>query len=235
MTQQRGRLRRGGRTSRVGAPFLPPLVAAAPVPGASVVGSQAARPCGRLFLRLCGRLPRGRGLTSARALPSSGALARRALVGGIPPALARLSAPVLALRAPPVRCGLRAGPLALPARPSSRALGGRSCPLRPGLPCRPAGAAPPGLARSSPSGGSRAAARRSGGCVPRPRWAGVWRAAARRPRSWGCASAGRTPFAGKIKKAPIRKVVQIFHLDFSGQGRLYWKYGRHPNPLCRVQ
>lgn len=152
MTQQRGRLLRGGRTSRVGAPFLPPLVAAAPVPGASVVGSQAARPCGRLFLRLCGRLPRGRGLTSARALPSSGALARRALVGGIPPALARLSAPVLALRAPPVRCGLRAGPLALPARPSSRALGGRSCPLRPGLPCRPAGAAPPGLARSSPSG-----------------------------------------------------------------------------------
>ena len=80
--------------------------------GLSAVVLAAARRCRSAFLRLCGRLPRGRRLPAARALPSSGALARRSLAGGFPPALARCGAPVLALRAPPVRCGLRAGPLA---------------------------------------------------------------------------------------------------------------------------
>ena len=131
------------------------------------------------LLRLCGRLPRG------RASPS-----RVAVLGRARPCAAqarhppRLAAPagaaVLALRAPPVRCGLRCAPVpsgrALPgsgflavAFAFGRAPGGSSG--RPGC-----GSPPRGLVLSSgwcaapsPGGGSRAALRRSGGFVPRPR------------------------------------------------------------------
>ena len=100
----------------------------------------------------------------------------------LPPAAARCGGPVLALRAPPVRCGLRSAagppvalsPLRAPAgRPplwSGSLLGrcgsgGASLPRRG---CR----APRLRGGSSPRGGSRPAARASGGRVPRPRAGG---------------------------------------------------------------
>lgn len=154
----------------------------------------AARRCRSAFLRLCGRLPRGRGLAPARALPSSAALARRSLAGGFPPALARCGAPVLALRAPPVRCGLRAGPLAPAALRllGARARSGRAPPAAGLALSFGASVAAPPAGALGPLRGPRGAAFRA------PAGRGVWRAAARRPAA-ASGQIARVVLAGKCK------------------------------------
>lgn len=119
------------------------------------------------------------GFALARCRPRPRSPVRRA--SAAPPRLAApAGAAVLALRAPPVRCGLRCAPV-----PSGRALPGSGFlavafafgRAPGGSSGRPGGGSPPrGLVLSSgwcaapsPGGGSRAASRRSGGFVPRPR------------------------------------------------------------------
>lgn len=171
---------------------LPVLVAARPLRGRSRGLLAAARLPRAAFLRLCGRRwvafgscprrPRARSPAAARARrpPASARCARRCSPRLPPPALARL----------------RAGPLAPPARPWSRALGGRSCPLRRVPPAARAGAGGWAARGGSPRGGSRPAARASGASFLAPA-RGVWRAAARRPAAAGKHPQGFPVLAGK--------------------------------------
>lgn len=142
-------------------------------------------------------------LRAASARSRSCARSRVAVLGRARPPLPRWRLPpgLGALRRACARPPRPSGALRAargPPRACCAALAGRSCPLRPGPPCRRAGAVLRGLGRGSPGGGSRPAARASGGCVPRPRRAGVWRAAARRPAA-ASGQHARVVLAGKCK------------------------------------
>lgn len=122
----------------------------------------------------------------------------------------------------------RAAPVVVSAAAGVAGMHPRRSPLRTAPPApRPSGAAG-GQGRASPLAGWPLGAfrplRRAGAR------SGTAPLAARSPRTAALASLARCGCSEKNKKAPIRKVVQIFYLDFSGQGRLYWKYGRHPQP-----
>ena len=186
---------------------LLPVLVAAPSgwPPASPAAARGSPPG---LARFCSPPPGspGRRFCASAGGAGSPAAPARAVLGrarppplgrGVPPprrAAARLCSPRLS---PPALARLRAGPLAPPARPWSRALGGRSCPLRRVPPAARAGAGAWVSRGGSPRGGSRPAARASGGRVPRPRAAGVWRAAARRPAAAGKHPQGFPVLAGK--------------------------------------
>lgn len=202
---------RGGRARRWAArPARPRRRAPAPRSLPAVVLAAARLPRAA-FLRLCGRLPRGRRLPAARALPSSGALARRSLAGGFPPALARSGAPVLALRAPPVRCGLRAGPLAPAALRllGARARSGRAPPAAGLALSFGASVAAPPAGALGPLRGPRGAAFRA----PAGRGFGALRRAGPLRRG----SIRRASPSSRVKKsARIRKDVHKIALAISG-------------------
>lgn len=174
---------RGGPPRRWGGSACPSSSPRARPRALSAVVLAAARLPRAAFLRLCGRLPRGRRLPAARALPSSGALARRRPVLGFPPprpaaagrcspsAPLRCAAGCAPPRAPPVALSPLRAPAGRPPLWSGSLLGrcgsgGASLPRRG---CR----APRLRGGSSPREGSRPAARASGGRVPRPRAGGV--------------------------------------------------------------
>ena len=199
---------RGGRARRlVGGSPCPSSSPRARPRALSAVVLAAARLPRAAFLRLCGRLPRGRRLAAARALPSSGALARRRPVLGFPPprpaAAGRCSpsaplrcaagcAPPRALRSPSPRCGLPLVALRSGRAPcwAAAAPAGPPC-LAAGAGLLGCGAAPPRAGALGPLRGPRGVAFRApargavwGWLVPppgsrqsRPRQAG--RAAAR--------------------------------------------------------
>ena len=136
-------------------------------------------------------------LRAASARSRSCARSRVAVLGRARPPLPRWRLPpgLGALRRACARPPRPSGALRAargPPRACCAALAGRSCPLRPGPPCRRAGAVLRGLGRGSPGGGSRPAARASGGCVPRPRRAG------------GLARCGAPPCCGERADCPRR-------------------------------
>lgn len=187
---------RGGSSRRARSPLrrlaLPVVVAApsgwpSPSPPAArgsppgLSGCARGRATARPFCASAVRL-RAVGPCGPRASPSSGALAPSRPRARLPPALARCGGPLLALRVPPARSGLRCvlaplvalAPLRAPAGRPALWSGSRRAAVAPaGPPCLAARAAAWLAGRSSPRGGSRPAARASGGCVPRPRALGL--------------------------------------------------------------
>lgn len=206
---------RGGRARRWAArPARPRRRAPAPRSLSAVVLAAARLPRAA-FLRLCGRrwVACGSCPRRPRARSPAAARARR------PPASARCGAPVLAsLVASGSRSAARGPPRASFA-PVAPGAWWALVPAPAGPPCRAAGAGG-WLARGgSPRGGSRAASRRSGGFVPRPRAVGVWRAAARRPAAAGKHPQGFPVLPGKIKKHQSGKWCEKLLSIFPGECR----------------
>ena len=178
-----------------------PVLVAAPSgwPSASPLAARGSPPGLARLARRRPALPVGvfAALRAASARSRSCARSRVAVLGRARPPLPRWRLPpgLGALRRACARPPRPSGALRAargPPRACCAALAGRSCPLRPGPPCRRAGAVLRGLGRGSPGGGSRPAARASGGCVPRPRRAG------------GLARCGAPPCCGERADCPRR-------------------------------
>lgn len=217
----------GGSSRRARSPLVRlalPVVVAAPSGGAR---PRLWRPGARLrayavalavglppaLLRLCGAPPRGRALWPSRVA----VLGRARAVAASGSASPRLGPLRRACARPPrasgsLRAALRPAPLVALAplrapggRPALWSGSRRASAASAGPPCLAARAAVLLAGRSSPRGGSRPAARASGGCVPRPRAAGACSVrAVLRSSGLCCAPRGRVPDLGQQSRPSKR-------------------------------